>query len=76
MNIEIEFDSLDEARALGPELLVERCVRDGLRILSQPTYCERDERGVLSAEVADSTVSAITNHTAPSEAADHNGDDK
>lgn len=75
MNIEIEFDSLEQARERGPELLVERCEREGLRLLSQPTYCERDGRGVMSAEVA-GPPPIITNDPAPSEAAEHNGDDK
>lgn len=52
MNIEIEFDSLAEARAKGPQAILDRCIRDGLRLLESPTYCEREGRGVLSAEVA------------------------
>lgn len=53
MIIEIEFDSLAEAQSRGPVVLVERCVRDGLRLLESPTYCERDGRGVLSVEAAE-----------------------
>lgn len=53
MIIEIEFDSLAEARAMGPQAILDRCVRDGLRLLESPTYCERDGRGVLSVEAAE-----------------------
>lgn len=52
MIIEMEFDSLAQAQSQGPAALVERCVREGLRLLSSPSYCERDGRGVLSVEAA------------------------
>ena len=33
--IEMEFASLEEARAMGPALLVERCAFEGLRLLEE-----------------------------------------
>lgn len=62
MIIEIEFDSLAEARAMGPQAVLDRCVRDGLRLLESPTYCERNGRGVLSVEVAEGGVFDIASH--------------
>lgn len=55
--IEIEFASLEEARAMGPALLVERCAFEGLRLLEAPSYCEREGLGVLSVAIARPTNS-------------------
>lgn len=65
MNIEIEFASLAEAYANGPQAIIDRCVSDKLRLLSSPTYCEREGRGVLSAEVAPSVVALVMSSLVP-----------
>lgn len=70
MNIEIEFASLAEAYASGPQAIIDRCVSDKLRLLSSPTYCEREGRGVLSAEVAEGGVFDVAAHAIASRDAD------
>lgn len=57
--IEIEFASLEEARASGPEALLSQCVRDGLRPLGQAQFCGRDDKGIASLLVAEPPVFVV-----------------
>lgn len=55
--MEIVYGSLAEAREHGPGDVLVLAREQGLRLLSSPSYCERDGRGVCAFDVAGEPLS-------------------
>lgn len=49
---EIVYGSLAEAREHGPGDVLIRAVEEGWRLVTSPTYCERDGQGVCAFDIA------------------------